>query len=124
MKILNVSLVFILVVLCNYTMIADSGAQSGGPKKNLVLKPGGGTSSRPKVPSMQQVSVLYEDEYLYIDFLIPEGLCEMSLVNLTTGENVYAYFDSENPEPIYVGALSTATITVTTETGHVYQGEW
>ena len=125
-KTIKLTLLVLAILTGTLLVAADGGTATQNPTnpKVVVLLPPKQLPNRPKVPSKQQVNVLYIDQYLYMDFAIPEGICEMSLVNLTTGENVYASFDSENPEPIYVGELSTATITVTTETGHVYQGEW
>lgn len=64
------------------------------------------------------------DSYIYFGFALPEGECEMVLSNLSTGETVTATFDSEDCEPIYVGELESAEVTLTTENGHTYYGSW
>ncbi|MDE6717893.1 MAG: hypothetical protein K2J70_06850 [Muribaculaceae bacterium] len=88
------------------------------------MKPRDKGSTRPRVPSAQEVICNYIDEYVYITFSIPEGECEFFLTDLKTGECVYSSFDSENPEPIYVGHHETAEVTVTTANDHTYTGSW
>ena len=64
------------------------------------------------------------DSYIYFGFAIPEGECEMVLSDLNTGEIVTATFDSEDCEPIYVGEIESAEVTLTTENVHTYCGTW
>ena len=89
------------------------------PPKNLK-NPGG----RPKAPSRQSVVCIYDDGNLYFEFAIPEGECQLMLSDSSTGEIVVEYFDSAVSEPVYVGYHRTASLTVNTENGNTYAGEW
>lgn len=84
----------------------------------------GDFGARPKAPSMQSVTCTYNDGFLTFEFAFPEGECELMLSDLSTGDMVIEYFDSAVTEPVYVGYHSTASLTVTTENGNTYTGEW
>ena len=105
-------------------------AASGNNKKqpsrpiSIVIKPRDKVTTRPRTPSMQEITCMYMDSYIYFGFAIPEGECEMVLTDLSTGGSVTATFDSEDCEPIYVGEIESAEVTLTTENGHIYYGEW
>ena len=73
---------------------------------------------------MQQVSCTYSDGYLYFEFAIPEGECQLLLKDLATGDTVAAGFNSASSEAVYVGYHSTASLTVTTSNGNTYSGMW
>lgn len=112
------------------TIWAESGGSNGSTTKKpstpqtIVLKPKDKVSIRPRTPSLQEVVCSYMDDYVYITLSLPEGECEMQLTDLTTGETVVSDFDSENPEPIYVGYHDSAEVTVTTAYENIYTGEW
>ena len=82
------------------------------------------TGLRPKSPDRQEVYCTYTDGNAIIDFVFPEGMCELQLLDPETGETVTATIDSEAPEAIYVGYHGSAEVTVTTEYGNTYTGSW
>ena len=82
------------------------------------------TVGRPKAPSMQSVMCEYYDGIMTFEFAIPEGECQLMLSDSSTGEVVVEYFDSAVSEPVYVGYHRTASLTVNTENGNTYTGEW
>ena len=107
-------------------LTASLGMWAGDKKgpNTTILNPVYKGGYRPRVPSAQEVICNYIDDYVYITFAIPEGECEFFLTDLKTGECVYSSFDSENPEPMYVGHHETAEVTVTTANDHTYTGSW
>ena len=92
--------------------------------QSIVLKPVISNPLRPRTPSMQEVTCSYMDGYVCFDFAIPEGICDMVLTDLRSGETISATFDSESIEPIYVGVHETAEVSVTTANEHTYCGAW
>ena len=91
---------------------------------NLPPKDLRNLEGRPKAPSRQSVTCIYDDGNLYLEFAIPEGECQLMLSDSSTGEMVVEYFDSAVSEPVYVGYHRTASLTVNTENGNTYAGEW
>lgn len=110
-------------VLLSPVAMADNNPPTV-PKAPIQLQPRPNPSHRPKAPSMQRVNAVYSDGFLTFEFAYPEGECELQLMDLSTGEMVVEYFDSAVTEPVYVGYHSTASLTVTTENGNTYTGEW
>ncbi len=94
------------------------------PVINLDFKKKSGSTSRPKLPSQSICSATYADGYITFFFTNPEGECKGMLTDNLTGNIVYLYFNSEYQEPIEVGYHQSASITVTTEAGNTYYGEW
>lgn len=94
------------------------------PVQPIVLLPGPKPNLRPKAPSRQIVTCIYDEGNLYFEFAIPEGQCQLFLSDPSTGETVVAGFDSDVTEPVYVGYHRTASLTVNTENGNTYAGEW
>lgn len=118
-KILSIS----FVILSTLTTLGET-IPSGRPV--LILKPRDPVSqqNRPKSPSRQEVTCLYIEDSLYINFAIPEGECDLYLYDLTTGETISATFDSYESEPIYIGYHNSAEITINTQSGNSYTGTW
>ena len=125
MKRILTVLASLMILMSCFISVPHMAAESNNPTtyKRIKLSTKN-TSSRPKAPSMQQVSCSYSDGNLYFEFAIPEGQCQVILSDLVTGEMVAAGFDSAASEPVYVGYHSTASLTVTTANGHTYTGEW
>ena len=123
-RIFKLALLLVLVLIGCSTIWADSGTKKTSRPQTIVLKPRDVVTTRPRTPSMQEITCAYMDSYIYFGFAIPEGECEMVLTDLSTGGSVTATFDSEDCEPIYVGELESAEVTLTTENGHTYYGEW
>lgn len=85
------------------------------PKKN--------PKERPKAPSRQQISCVYNGETMTINFLIDEGNCTLTINNIVTGEESLYTFDSAYLAEITVGELTKAYLEIQTESGHTYYGE-
>lgn len=113
-------LIALAAVISSLTAIAQSPLPDSSiiiiePKEDI--KP-----SKPKMPSRQQISCLYYDGTLIIDFTISEGQCELSVTNLSTGLTRQHSFDSTDEASVYVGPLTQAYIEISTESGHSYVG--
>ncbi len=79
------------------------------------------TVNRPQSPSRQEISCEYGDGCLYLSFRYSEGVCSLSVTE--GGEETQVYdFDSSTEAVIFVGELTSADITITTEYGHTYKG--
>lgn len=107
-----------------FDMTAETPSDNPKIRGKFKLMPTTPTKGRPKAPSMQNVMCEYDDGFLTFEFAYPEGVCELQLTDLSTGEMVVEYFDSAVTEPVYVGYHSTASLTVSTENGNTYTGEW
>lgn len=105
-------------------MAADNSSGNSNVHGKFRLMPKTSTVGRPKAPSMQSVMCEYYDGIMTFEFAIPEGECQLMLSDSSTGEVVVEYFDSAVSEPVYVGYHRTASLTVNTENGNTYTGEW
>lgn len=81
------------------------------------------TSERPRMPAMITVDCWYGNGELSIEFRNPEGECDITVTDTTTGFTVTDTFDSALPYTIYIGTPQSAVITLTTEEGNNYYGE-
>lgn len=61
---------------------------------------------------------------MIFQFLVDEGICDVTVTNLTTGMPQFFEIDSAEDSYIYVGDLETASVVIRTETGHTYSGEF
>lgn len=124
-----------LIVLTSAFLIADmatvKAADSNNPPtpinppREIIIKSWKNpTSLRPKAPTRQQIECTYADGSLYFLFAIPEGECQLSMTDLSTGEVVYTDFDSEASEPVYIGYHESGEIYISTESGNTYSGSW
>lgn len=77
---------------------------------------------RPKIPSQQQILCTYVNEHLNFQFAIPEGECQLTVTDVTTGFARQYVFDSSADATINVGALTQAHIEISTANGHEYEG--
>ena len=88
-----------LIVLTSAFLIADmaivKAADSNNPPtpinppREIIIKSWKNpTSLRPKAPTRQQIECTYADGSLYFLFAIPEGECQLSMTDLSTGVNI------------------------------------
>lgn len=90
-------------------------------KRPVLLTKSVPQSTRPQSPSRQEISCEYGNGCLFISFLYSEGVCSLSVTE--GGEETQVYdFDSSSEAVIFVGELTSANITITTEYGHTYKG--
>ena len=91
------------------------------PKKEIDPK-------RPKLPTRQIIQCIYQNGSLNFQFAIPEGECQLTVTDMTTGFSRQYVFDSSADATVYVGALTQAHIEISTANGHEYEGwlamEW
>ena len=91
----------------------------------IIAKPAQPTdrfvSLRPKAPSRQRVTCSYDGEYLTVDFVIPEGECEVAIAEWYSGTvQTYTIDSTDLTAQINVGELYESTITISTESGNTY----
>lgn len=77
---------------------------------------------RPKAPSRQRIQCAYENGCLNFQFAIPEGECQLTVTDMTTGFARQYVFDSSADAAINVGTLTQAHIEISTANGHEYEG--
>lgn len=80
------------------------------------------TPIRPKSPSRQMIQCIYQDGQLSFSFAIPEGECQLTVTDMTTGFARQYVFDSSAEVSVNVGALTQAHIEISTANGHEYEG--
>lgn len=114
-----------LVLLCFSVefITAQTNSNNQAPKINVILSNKNlGGPKRPKAPSRQQILCIYENEHLNLSFAIPEGECQLTVTDMTTGFSRQYVFDSSAEDTVYVGALTQAHIEISTANGHEYEG--
>lgn len=80
-------------------------------------------SGRPKIPGRQIITCHYDGENLNLDFIYPEGECEVYLTDISTNLSRYYLIDSaELSTSIFVGTIKSTAITLTTSHGNTYTG--
>lgn len=121
---------FAIVICCACAATSVSVAETYVPNpprpisRPVIIRGTKPIGSRPKAPSRQEIACTYSDDCLYFGFAIPEGECRLTMTDLNTGEVVYADFDSETPEPVYIGYHDSGEISISTEQGNTYTGSW
>lgn len=80
-------------------------------------------NKRPKAPSLQRITCVYDGETLVFDFVLPEGQCELSVRGIDNGYVVTETFDSSDlVAEVFVGTITDCEIELTTSLGHTYSG--
>ena len=91
----------------------------------IILGPKGSINptTRPKIPSPQSVECMYDSGVLIIDFAIPEGTCNISVSDLTSGHVTRQTIDSSDlTVHVVTGPLSESIVEIITEKGNTYCG--
>lgn len=121
MQIIRLTVLIIVSVFCLQTQADDNKEASSNVSIYFLKRGGDGRTDKPRMPSRQCVYGIYDGENLYIEFSIPEGMCDMAVSDSYGFEQTYQ-FDSNSPSVTYVGEVETAEITITTSCGNVYEG--
>ncbi len=80
------------------------------------------STSRPRMPSHQQLYGEYCDGFLTVSFKIPEGNCVLTYSNSAIGIETSVEFDSSKEAKFFVGyGDAPIHITVTTSFGNEYE---
>lgn len=82
-----------------------------------------GKGGKPKAPSLQSITCVYDNGSLLIGFAVPEGDCILYVTDETTGFTTQYTFNTEDEAEISVGTLSSAYLEFHTSNGHVYSGQ-
>lgn len=77
---------------------------------------------RPKIPTRQMIHCVYQNGSLKFQFVIPEGECQLTVTDMTTGFSRQYVFDSSSVATVHVGVLTQAHIEILTANGHEYEG--
>ena len=121
-------LTFIIgVVMCSFSMIAEAANENGTVTNgtSIILRPdlGNNPTTRPKIPSPQSVECMYDSGVLTIDFVIPEGVCNITISDLTSGHVTRQTIDSSDlTVHVVTGPLSESIVEIITEKGNTYCG--
>ena len=120
---------FCMAVTCLATELSGIEPIPTNPGLLKAAKPGTKTlkrdrvneSKRPQAPSRQRVTCSYDGEYLTVDFVIPEGECEVAIAEWYSGTvQTYTIDSTDLTAQINVGELYESTITISTESGNTY----
>lgn len=115
-----ISIVFLLTLLYLPVKGADNSAE---PSQIIFLKEiGNNRDNRPRNPSRQQVTCLYDGECVYLSFLVPEGQCNLIITEQNIGVTNYYIFNSEDEIAIPVGIIKSSILRIDTEFGKSYEG--
>ena len=121
-------IVHLLIIGSLLLMPIYSSAQSSSQTTTIIIskpkEPQPSTRPGSKAPAFQNVSCSYDGAALNISFVNGEGECELTLTDNASGITSNYYFDSDAPACLMVGELLSASITITTEAGNTYVGEF
>ncbi len=107
---------------CMIAVTANAQNQSSGSYVELN-KTKTSTNHRPKAPSLQRITCVYDGETLVFDFVLPEGQCELSVRGIDNGYVVTETFDSSDlVAEVFVGTITDCEIELTTQKGNTYSG--
>lgn len=82
------------------------------------------THNRPKAPSRQRIGCEYDGQVLALDFVYPEGECNVTLTEYYSGaQQSYVVDSSDCYAEIPVGQIYESTVTLTTPSGTTYTCE-
>lgn len=121
----------LMLLLCVCALTSSFMAEAADTKKivysgtQIILQRHGGRypNKRPNAPSRQMIVCAYDGDAITMSFAIPEGLCEVYLTNLNTGQtSSYSVDSSELSATFIVGTIEDSSIEVITEYGNSYCG--
>ena len=117
-------LFFAIAGLSTFSSFAtESLGETGLIVGDVILNPKNPTNpDRPKLPNRQQIECVYQSGSLNFQFVIPEGECQLTVTDMTTGFARQYVFDSSAAATVYVGVLTQAQIEISTANGHEYEG--
>ena len=117
-------LFFAIAGLSTFSSFAtESLGETGLIVGDVILNPKNPTNpDRPKLPNRQQIECVYQSGSLKFSFAIPEGECQLTVTDMTTGFSRQYVFDSSAEATVYVGTLTQAHIEISTANGHEYEG--
>ncbi|MBP3288908.1 MAG: hypothetical protein J6L79_06735 [Muribaculaceae bacterium] len=113
------SIATIILFGCPLNLIANTPTITS---ESVIWHEKSENSNRPKVPSRQQISCFYEKGSLNFQFAIPEGECQLTVTDMTTGFARQYVFDSSAAATVYVGVLTQAHVEISTANGREYEG--
>ena len=127
MKTNRLFLLFIATCVSVLSIVAVAANENGTLPNGTVitLGPKGGINpiKRPKIPSPQIVECMYDSGVLTIDFAIPEGICNITVSDITSGHVTRQTFDSSDlTVHVVTGPLSESIVEIITEKGNTYCG--
>lgn len=80
-------------------------------------------TGRPKAPNRQHIDCNYINGMIYIQFSIPEGMCELTVIDTETGDSQIHCFDTSNGVTfINIGIITSFELYFKTEKGNAYYG--
>ncbi len=133
-------LLLTLMLFAPFALIADGDEQTAPPINPdipeteepipIPIAPGpitGNKPLRPRTPDCgADISAYYQNGVIYLQFIEDIGCMDVDVVNLTSGElwSDDACSDSQMETVIVSSATGNYTITLTTDNGTVYSGEY
>lgn len=83
---MKIKLLVILSLLFAIYISAEAKIQNAAPQGTVDLKKNSTHKShRPKTPSLQRITCVYDGENLVFDFVLPEGQCELVVRSIDNG---------------------------------------
>jgi len=117
---------FLAAIALTMALIGSIDISAETPKSELteigISKKETGVKHRPKAPSRQHIYCAYGAGTLSFQFTYPEGVCQLRVTDLGTGQTHQYTFDSTTETSVYTGHLTRAYIEISTASGHEYEG--
>lgn len=117
------AIIFFLLSVFNISADNDTDDEDMDGDVLIELKENPGNPiGRPKAPSRQRINCHYTNGMLYIQFALPEGNCELTVIDTENESDQIYHFDSTTDAFINIGKLTSFEIYISTEKGNLYFG--
>ena len=113
MKLLKLMIAFSLITM-QLPAYADSSKNCSADEKEVHMhnqKPNNTNGNRPRCPSIQLINCRYSSNgNLFIEFVYPEGNCQLTITDVVSSEVISCQFNSEVPFRYQVGITDSPLI--------------
>lgn len=118
----------VIILLTSILMFTSSMITDSGDSVNIDIKRNTDNTAKPRSSELSHIVGRYEgfDRTIYLDFRYDIGNISVSVINLMTGEMVYANEDSASGI-VRIGISGTSgqyVMTIQSESGDTYTGEF
>lgn len=118
-------ILYVFAFTSSFMAEAADTTKSVSRGSQIILQKHGGMypNKRPNAPSRQIIVCAYDGDAITMSFVLPEGLCDIYITDLNTGQTILYNVDSSDLSAVFiVGDIEESSIEVITEYGNSYSG--
>ncbi|WP_304522629.1 hypothetical protein [Bacteroides acidifaciens] len=118
-------ILYVFAFTSSFMAEAADTTKSVSRGSQIILQKHGGRypNKRPNAPSRQIIVCAYDGDAITMSFVLPEGLCDIYITDLNTGQTILYNVDSSDLSAVFiVGDIEESSIEVITEYGNSYSG--